>query len=122
MGIIWDLYQSHRIAELDSRIGDVQTSRAEDGLARDLAFRLEARVDKLALICCALFELIQESSGISEEQLRRKIAEVDLRDGQADGRIAPQAKKCPKCEAMISPKFGRCLFCGYKDDAAGAFA
>ncbi len=121
-GIIWDLYQSHRISELAGQIGSVQASRSKDGVARDAAFRLEEQVDRLALICCAMFELIQETSGISEEHLRKKIAEVDLRDGQADGRMTPTAKKCPTCDATISPKFRRCLFCGHKDGGAGPFA
>lgn len=119
IGIIWDLYQSHRISHLDEKIGDLKTSQTQDRVARDATARLEDKVDKLALICGALFELLQESSGITEEQLKRKIAEVDLRDGQADNRIAPRPKRCPKCDAMMSPKFGRCLFCGYQDHAAG---
>ena len=119
IGIIWDLYQSHQIGRLDSRISDVQASRTHDEVARDAAIGLEDKVDRLALICCALFELVQESSGISEEQLRKQIAEVDLRDGQQDNRITPRAKKCPKCDAMMSPKFRRCLFCGYKDESPG---
>ena len=119
IGIIWDLYQSHRINQLDGRIGDVQASRTQDQVARDAAAGLEEKVDRLALICCALFELVQASGGISEEQLRKKIAEVDLRDGVQDDRITPQAKKCPKCGAMMSPKFRRCLFCGHKDESPG---
>lgn len=70
-GIIRDLYQSHRISELEDRIGSVQVSRGTDGVARDVAFRLEEQVDRVALICCAMFELMQETSGISEEQRRR---------------------------------------------------
>ena len=117
--IIWDLYQSHRIGQLDNRISDVQASRTQDNVARDAASGLEEKVDRLALICCALFELMQASGGISEEQLRKKIAEVDVRDGAQDDRITPQAKKCPKCSAMMSPKFRRCLFCGHKDESSG---
>ena len=117
IGIIWDLYQSHRIRQLDSRVSDVQASRSHDHVARDAAFGLEEKMDRLALICCALFELMQTTTGISEDQLRKKIGEIDLRDGVADGRITPQAKKCPKCGAAMSPKFRRCLFCGYKDDS-----
>ena len=45
-------------------------------------------------------------------------AEIDLRDGQADGKMTPRPKKCPKCDAMMSPKFGRCLFCGENDQAS----
>ena len=119
IGIIWDLYQSHRIGQLDKRIDDVQASSGRDRVARDTAFGLEEKMDRLALICCALFEVVQESSGISEEQLRKKIAEIDMRDGEQDNRITPRAKKCPKCDAMMSPKFHRCLFCGYKDDSRG---
>lgn len=59
-----------------------------------------------------MFELMQESSGIAEDQLRNKIVEVDLRDGQADNRMTRRATKCPKCDAMMSPKFGRCLVSG----------
>ena len=111
--MLWDLYQSYRISQLDAKVADAQLTRAEDKVARDMAFRLEEKVDRLALICSAMFELLQESSGVTEDQLRRKIVEVDLRDGHGDGRITPQPKKCPKCEATMSPYFGRCLFCGF---------
>ena len=48
---VWDLYQSYRIAELDGKISDVQAARTQDDVARDAAFRLEDKVDRLALIC-----------------------------------------------------------------------
>jgi hypothetical protein len=119
IGIIWDLYQSHRIGQLDKRIDNVQAASGHDRVARDTAFSLEDKIDRLALICCALFELMQTTNGISEEQLRKTIREIDLRDGQEDGRVTPQPKKCPKCDATMSPKFRRCLFCGHKDDSPG---
>jgi hypothetical protein len=119
IGIIWDLYQSHRIGQLDDRLSDLAASKSHDRVARDAAFTLEDKMDRLALICCALFELLQTTAGISEEQLRKKIAEIDLRDGQADGRVTPRPKKCPNCDATMSPKFRRCLFCGYKDESGG---
>lgn len=117
IGIIWDLYQSHRIGQLDERLSGVEAAKSHDKVARDTTVGLEDKMDRLALVCCALFELMQTTAGISEEQLRKKIAEIDVRDGQADGRITPRPKKCPKCDATMSPKFGRCLFCGYKDES-----
>ena len=116
--LIWDLYQSRQISQLDARISEVQAARTKDGVARDAATRLEDKVDKLALICHAMFELMQETHGVSDERLKKKIVEIDGRDGQVDGRITRRAKKCPKCEAMMSPQFGRCLFCGHQDEAA----
>ena len=112
---IWNLLQQRELRDLNSKLSSVET---QDGVARDTAFRVGDRVDKLTLICQAMFELLQETSGISEEQLKQKIVEIDGRDGTVDGRITPQIKKCPNCDAAISPHFGRCLFCGYKDEAA----
>jgi hypothetical protein len=119
LGTIWDIYQAYQISDVNEKLHDIQASRTQDAVARDATFRLEEKVDRLALICRAMFELLQASSGMSDEQLRAKIVEVDLRDGQADSRMTRRATKCPKCAAMMSPKFGRCLFCGYKDEAAG---
>ena len=46
IGIIWDLYQSHRIGQLDSRISDVQASSGRIRVARDAAFGLEEKHDR----------------------------------------------------------------------------
>jgi hypothetical protein len=113
--MLWDLYQQYRIGQLDRKVDSLQPNR--DVLARDLALRLEEKLDRLALISRAMFEL----TGISEEHLSAKVVEIDLRDGEADGRMSPRPKKCPKCEAMMSPKFGRCLFCGYPYESVASF-
>jgi len=115
--MLWDLYQQIRIHQLDAKIDAIEGTPSTDGLARDALVRLEEKLDRLALITRAMFELMQ-SSGISETQLSAKVTEIDLRDGQADGRMSPKPRRCPKCDAMISPKFGRCLFCGHRDDAS----
>jgi hypothetical protein len=119
--MIWDLLQQYQIERLDERVGLAQTVAADSAVARRSALRTEDRLEGLALVCCAMFELMRETSGVSEAQLRAKITEIDLRDGQTDQRVTPVLKRCPKCDAAISPHFGRCLFCGHKDDAPNAF-
>lgn len=118
--MLWDLYQQYRIEQTDTKLDRVETAAAEDAAKVRTALRLEEKVDRLALICRAMFELMQESSGIPEERLKAKILEIDLRDGQADGRVSAQPKRCPKCAAMMSPQFGRCLFCGHQDGSVDA--
>ena len=116
--MLWDLIQQYQIGQLDQRIERTQADAADGSFARRATLRVEDRVDRLALICCAMFELMEQTSGVSEAQLRAKIVEIDMRDGRADNRVTPEPKRCPKCDAMIAPRFGRCLFCGYQDDAA----
>jgi hypothetical protein len=116
--MIWNLIQHYQIGQLDAKLDRLHDTAFRDTIARDTNKHLADKVEGLALITRALFELLQESTGVSEEQLRKKITEIDLRDGQADGRMTPQPKKCPKCEAMMSPRFGRCLFCREHDESA----
>jgi hypothetical protein len=121
MSFLWDAYQSVQIGQLHSRIDRLQDSGAREQAAVRVATELEEKVNRLALICRAMFELLQQTSELTEEQLKAKIQEIDLRDGTADGRMTPQGKRCPKCDAMMSPRFGRCLFCGHQDEAASPF-
>lgn len=116
--MFWDLFQQYQIGQLDEQLAMARSDAAAQGGTRMATRAVDERVDRLVLMCHALFELVQESTGITEEQLKAKIVEVDMRDGTADGRLAPKPRRCPKCDAMISPKFGRCLFCGQQDPAA----
>lgn len=110
--MLWDLYQHYQITQLKSEVARAQNAPADDGGARRAAEHLEERVDRLVLLCRAMFELIQAQTGLTEKQLSEKILEIDLRDGVADGKMSPTPTRCPKCDAMMSPRFGRCLFCG----------
>jgi hypothetical protein len=118
--MLWDLIQHYQLGQLDAKLDRVQDRAAGDIAARRANLHLADRVEALALVSRALFELLEETTGVSEARLKAKITEIDLRDGQADGRITPKAKKCPKCDAMMSPRFGRCLFCNYQDASAPA--
>jgi hypothetical protein len=121
--MLWDLYQQYRLERIDQELENVRASAAAIEGSGDLraAARLDDKVNRLALICRAMFELMQASSGVTEDQLKAKIVEIDLRDGQADGKVTARAKRCPKCDAMMSPQMGRCLFCGHEDESASAF-
>ena len=88
--MLWDLYQQYRIGQIDQQLDDVRASAAALEGSADLraAARLDDKVNRLALICRAMFELMQ-ASGVTEDQLKAKIVEIDLRDGQADGKATP---------------------------------
>jgi hypothetical protein len=116
--MLWDLIQHYQIGQLDAKLDRLQDASSQESIAREANKHLAEKVEGLALITRALFELLQEATGVSEQRLRAKITEIDLRDGQADGRMTRLPKRCPKCDAMMSPRFGRCLFCGQQDESA----
>ena len=119
--MLWDLYQQYRIEQLDDRLARVQTAEAEDGPSRRAALELEGKVDRLAIICRAMFELMQVSSGVTEEQLKAKVVEIGQRDGHTDDKMTPQPKKCTQCGAVIPPQMDHCQFCGRQDQTASVF-
>ena len=74
---------------------------------------LKADVDKLYLITKALWEILKEHHGYDDVELFKRVTEIDLRDGRADGRIAGQgAPKCPHCGRAMIGSTPLCLYCG----------
>lgn len=74
--------------------------------------RAHERTDRLALVCQALWELLRERAGLSENDLVQRIREIDLRDGVADGRITPVPVVCPACHRQSTSRREECLYCG----------
>jgi hypothetical protein len=87
---------------------------------RDFRF-LEGRIDKLLLVCGAMWELLRERTGLTEEDLTAKVQEVDLRDGVQDGKVTKEVLKCVKCGRTLSRRHHCCLYCGARELNPQAF-
>jgi uncharacterized protein YlaN (UPF0358 family) len=109
MGIFWDLNQSRRI-----RDNEVNSAEARS-LAKDAAERadeLQHQVDKLTLACAAMWELLRESSNLSEDDLATRMAMIDARDGKVDGTLRTPVATCPNCKKPLMRSQARCIYCG----------
>lgn len=73
---------------------------------------LQANLAKALLISETLWEFIKEKHGFTDEQLREKVYEVDMRDGTLDGKNQRKAVECPNCRHMVSPRHPACVYCG----------
>jgi hypothetical protein len=97
--------------------GDSTSSRSgADTVTHAHVEMLENKIDNLALACQSLWEIIRESTELSEEDLAAKMEEVDLRDGNIDGKITPVAKPCSSCGRKTSRRRMRCVYCGKPTD------
>lgn len=76
---------------------------------------LEHRIEKLTLICRAMWELLSEKHGIDHQTLVGKVAEIDLRDGELNGSATPDVVTCPKCGHSVNSRHLRCIYCGFHD-------
>jgi ribosomal protein L32 len=83
-----------------------EDARAQtDAVARD--------VEKLFMITEALWSMLKEQTGHSDEELIGRIQDIDLRDGRLDGKVASQPNpSCPQCGRTLLGKHPVCLYCG----------
>ena len=106
--LIWDIYQQGLIGDAQKRadhaVASAQRAKAE-------APSVDARVDRLTLITCALWELLRDRSDLKEADLINKMREIDLRDGVEDGKVGIPAVKCSSCGRTISAKDATCIYC-----------
>ena len=95
----------------------VARSRADDAAGQARSARLttaevEARLERTLLACEALWSLMRERFSLTDVDLVQRINDIDLMDGQLDGRAAKGAVSCPKCKRTIGRRFPKCMYCG----------
>lgn len=106
---IWDLFHQQHMPQPEDQARDAQykAESAHDGIED-----LTQRVERLSLVCQAMWELLSQHTHISNNDLMRKVVEVDTRDGLQDGRMAPRVIQCPKCKNNVNTRRPRCVVCG----------
>ena len=86
--------------------------------ARDAAREardLKGEIERLLMITEALWLFMKEEHGYTDEALIKKIAEIDIRDGKLDGKVARtqgEIETCPECGRKVGRRRQTCLFCG----------
>lgn len=96
-------------------IGHEQTPRRrEQSMHERMHLKmLESNLAKALMINQALWELLSEKTGLTEDDLNNKLYEIDMRDGKLDGKNQrSEPTKCPNCARPVSPKHAACIYCG----------
>lgn len=99
----------------------VDSARQSAADAKDAARDVEERLNQLALINMALWSLLKEKTSLTDEDLIARVQEIDVSDGQLDGKVHVALAHCPRCEQTLSKKHRRCLYCGYQPEMTSAF-
>ena len=78
-----------------------------------------AELDRLEMILEALWLLLKEKTGVTDEELVERIRQVDMADGKLDGKSKPNATfDCLECGRTVSRRNLRCLYCGVEYEAS----
>lgn len=110
---IWDLIQHRQIqrAEENVELARKESDRVDERLHFE-SQRLEAKIDALALVCEAMWELVSERTALSRDDILSKMDEIDRRDGRADGKISGKPSRCTRCYRPVHTSQPKCMYCG----------
>jgi len=117
-GLFWEIHQTRRIAEAKAA-GQRGSAKALDAMREVRA--MEDRIDKLALVCRAMWELLKENTDLTEEHLMARVEQIDLSDGRDDGKVKAKVQKCAKCDRTLAQRHKKCMYCGATRLDGGAF-
>ena len=107
--MFWELYQQRSIHAASSSASRAHSKA--DQVANEVEL-LENKIDALALACQSLWEIVRDTTDVTQDDMIAKMEEIDMRDGVADGRITPQVQACGQCGRKTSRRRPRCIYCG----------
>jgi hypothetical protein len=73
---------------------------------------VDLRLDRVLLTMEAIWTLLRDRLQLSDEDLARRIVDLDESDGFLDGKVRRKTQSCPHCKKTIPGRFPRCLYCG----------
>ena len=111
---LWDSYQDVRskhvaesIIHRDAKVRDLKECVSQ------LESEFNSNIEKLTLLCQAMWSLIEENTDLTEEDLENKILELEILRGDLFEEVEETAKTCPQCNAAVLPGTDKCQFCGH---------
>ncbi len=107
--MLWDSYDPTRATDAQRA---AESAEAKVDRCANKVENLQRHVERLSLACQAMWELLRGCSDLTEEDLEKKMLEIDGRDGCVDGKLGVQALDCPSCGRKTSSKRDSCVFCG----------
>lgn len=106
----------------DSSFNDIASAQAQSAAAtaaraaREAQTRLDGMqrdIHRLLLVTEALWTLLKQRHGYSDEDLLQALNYVDMQDGALDGRPAKLAPRpCPQCGRNVAAHDAICMYCG----------
>ena len=88
-------------------------ARADARKAASTVALMQHHVERLLMITEALWDILKEQHGYTDEDLVKRVQQIDMRDGKLDGKVAAAGvKTCPSCKRPISGRHAACIYCG----------
>ena len=92
--------------------GEAASAASAARSAKREVVHIEDRLERLSLVCMAMWSLLQDKTNLTEQDLLERVRVIDLMDGVEDRKATRTLSKCAACDRTMSPRHHRCLYCG----------
>ncbi len=120
---LYDLVQRRQIQRLNTAAsqnhGMIESQRRSSELSAE---HLHERLDRMVLVCEAMWVLLRENSAFTDEHLAQTMDYLDSLDGKVDDKYVRTSNTCTTCEAKVPLRSKICQFCGNPAPVASGFA
>jgi hypothetical protein len=86
--------------------------------AEQHAREVEQRLDRALLVMHAMWDLLRDKNGLSEQLL---LDQVNARAKTRVEQLQSPATKCPQCGRPMAPRLSKCMYCGAPRPIATVF-
>jgi hypothetical protein len=80
---------------------------------------LEYRYERMHIVMAALWGLLKERAGLTDEELKKFVLAVEVSESKAGASAG--AMPCPHCSRMVRKSASRCPWCGTAITSGDAF-
>jgi ribosomal protein S27AE len=92
--------------------------------AQEATRHLENRVQQLSFVCQAMWQLIQEQTNLTENDLIQRVHTIQdhyENNQEETANSKPRRDQCPECGRTMSPRHDQCMYCGADRPIDSAF-
>ena len=115
--VFWNLFQQGQLTDVTAK-QSLQSSIDKDQDHRTTNLNsdfheLQRRHEQLKLVTLALWTMLKDHTGLSENDLKKYVHKIDLMDGKQDGRAnTVENTECSGCKRHILTTSIVCPYCG----------
>jgi hypothetical protein len=75
----------------------------------------------LTLTNLAMWTILRDKLGVTDQELERKVCELDMLDGVQDGKLTAGPWTCAACKRPNTPRRLACMYCGQERAKSSPF-
>ncbi len=110
--MLWNIFGKPQVIEVQKAAA---ARDFKERIAELSAHNVEGRLQTLALANQAMWEILSQKCGVTEEDLVNKMTEIDQRDNKSEGKVSGNFEAtCPNCNKRILGNHLKCVWCGAK--------